>query len=300
MANPALVLILLLVAAGYASARLRVFPEDAADVLNRFVLYVCLPATILLRVPGLRFRSDLVVLAAMPWFLLGLVVALVLLASKAFGWRREVTGALLLCVPLGNTSFLGFPMLEALVSPEAVRLAVVYDQLGSFVMLATFGLVVQARYGGVGEADVRTMLRRIATFPPFLALVSAIAISPFGLPAAAEPVLERVGGALVPLAMFAVGLKTRIRPPVDRGPFVFGLVVKMLVLPLVAWGVVTLLGTAHDVARVAVFESAVPPMITAGALAMMAGLAPELSAALVGYGIVLSMATLPAWAAVLR
>ena len=35
--------------------------------------------------------------------------------------------------------------------------------------------------------------------------------------------------------------------------------------------------------------------ITAGALLSMAGLAPELAAALVGYGIVLSMATLPLW-----
>jgi predicted permease len=42
-----------------------------------------------------------------------------------------------------------------------------------------------------------------------------------------------------------------------------------------------------------------PPMITAAALLSLAGLAPELAAALVGFGIVLSMATLPAWHAVL-
>jgi hypothetical protein len=34
-------------------------------------------------------------------------------------------------------------------------------------------------------------------------------------------------------------------------------------------------------------------MITAGALATMAGLAPELCAALVGYGVLLSLVTLP-------
>ena len=37
-------------------------------------------------------------------------------------------------------------------------------------------------------------------------------------------------------------------------------------------------------------------MISAAALAMAHGLAPRLSAALVGYGIVLSLLTLPAWA----
>jgi predicted permease len=42
-----------------------------------------------------------------------------------------------------------------------------------------------------------------------------------------------------------------------------------------------------------------PTMITAMALAAAANLAPRLAAALVGYGIVLSTLTIPAWAWVL-
>lgn len=51
--------------------------------------------------------------------------------------------------------------------------------------------------------------------------------------------------------------------------------------------------------RATVLEAAMPSMITAAALAIAHGLAPRLAAALVGYGIVLSMATLPLWAALL-
>jgi len=40
-------------------------------------------------------------------------------------------------------------------------------------------------------------------------------------------------------------------------------------------------------------------MITAGALAIAAGFAPELSAALVGYGLVISLVTLPLMAKLL-
>jgi predicted permease len=39
-----------------------------------------------------------------------------------------------------------------------------------------------------------------------------------------------------------------------------------------------------------------PPMITAAALAISHRLAPGLASALVGYGILISLATLPAWA----
>jgi predicted permease len=38
-----------------------------------------------------------------------------------------------------------------------------------------------------------------------------------------------------------------------------------------------------------------PPMITAGALAISHQLAPRLAASLVGYGTLAALATLPAW-----
>ena len=50
-------------------------------------------------------------------------------------------------------------------------------------------------------------------------------------------------------------------------------------------------------ARVTVLEAAMPSMVTAGALAIAHGLAPRLAAAMVGYGLLLSLATLPLWAA---
>ena len=47
--------------------------------------------------------------------------------------------------------------------------------------------------------------------------------------------------------------------------------------------------------EVVVIESAMPTMITAAALAIVAGLAPRLAAAMVGYGLLLAMITVPAW-----
>lgn len=53
------------------------------------------------------------------------------------------------------------------------------------------------------------------------------------------------------------------------------------------------LGVKGEAARVSVMEAAMPPMVSAGALASLAGLSPRLSSAMVGLGIPLSFATLP-------
>src|SRR5689334_4594957 len=167
----AFALILVSLAGGFLCARFAVMPKDAADTLNRFVVYVCLPALVLRMVPKLALERGLAVLALAPWAALVVAVTVVLAAARFFHFSREVRGALLLCVPLGNTSFLGFPMIGALVSASAVRLAVVYDQVGSFLILSTYGLFVVASYSGQVKPSLKNIALRIIRFPPFGALV---------------------------------------------------------------------------------------------------------------------------------
>lgn len=69
--------------------------------------------------------------------------------------------------------------------------------------------------------------------------------------------------------------------------------VKLMVMPLIAFGILFAMGTEPLALKTAVLESGMPSMITAGALAIAAGFAPALSAALVGYGIIIALVTLP-------
>ena len=78
-------------------------------------------------------------------------------------------------------------------------------------------------------------------------------------------------------------------------PLLAGLAGKLLLLPALALGLCALFGLEGELRAAVVLESAMPPMITGAALAAMAGLAPELGAALVGYGTVAAIATLPLW-----
>ena len=57
--------ILTMLALGMVFARLRAFPDNAGDVINRVVLYVCLPAAVLTYVPRLQLDASLLGLMAM-------------------------------------------------------------------------------------------------------------------------------------------------------------------------------------------------------------------------------------------
>lgn len=300
MAFDAFALILAMLALGMVFARLRVFPDNAADVLNRVVLYVCLPAAVLTYVPRLQLDLSLLGIMLTPWLLMLLTLALVSLATRLFKFERQVHAVLLLCVALCNSSFIGYPMVRALLGDHALPYAVVYDQFGTFVLLSTFGLYVLARYSGDTPPSAGQILRRIAMFPPLWALVFALLVMPAEPPRWIASALKNLADAMLPLVMLAVGLTIQLRlSRAELTPLGVGLLLKLLVLPAAALPLSWAFGLQGEMLRVNVLETAMPTMITAVALAISHRLAPRLAAAMVGYGIVLSLVTLPAWVWVL-
>jgi len=297
MAFDAFALILAMLALGYAFQRLRVLPDNAAQTLNLVVLYVCLPAAVLRYAPRLHLEPALFGVAVVPWALLLATVALVTLLARWLRLRDDERAVLLLTVALGNTSFLGYPLTRALIGEHALPYAVIYDQFGAFLILSTFGLWVLARYGGDRTPTAREVLVRILRFPPIWALVLGFTVMPAEPPTWIAGGLQRLSEALLPLAMLTIGLSVKLALPRDElKPLAAGLLLKLALLPALAVPLVRLLGLHGEMARTTVLESAMPSMVTAGALAIAHGLAPRLAAAMVGYGVLLSLATLPLWA----
>lgn len=291
----AILAMLVALAAGWICQRRRAFPDNASETLNRFVLWVCLPALVLARVPGLSLRLELLALAISPWLVAAVGVVAVFGLSRWLSWPRSVTGCLLLMAVLGNTSFVGYPVIDALMGPEYVSLAAVYDQFGTFLLISSFGVFVLASYGHGDAPGAAQVLRRIATFPPLIALVVALAL-PGRLPEPLHSVCEHLAAPLLPLVAFALGLRLKLKLRRDLwAPLSAGLAVKLLLLPLACWALLAAVPLSEEVRLVAILESAMPPMFTAAALAVSADLEVDLAVAMVGYGLVIGLGSVLAW-----
>ncbi|MDG4476645.1 AEC family transporter [Thiovibrio frasassiensis] len=279
---------------GMGLRRLPNFPKETPQVLNLFAITLSLPALILLKVPQLAFSTDILVPVLMPWAMLTISALMILLLAKRFSWEKEVVGVLLLLIPLGNTSFFGIPMVQAFFGDTGIPYAVLYDQLGSFVALATYGTIVLAFYGSGGKPTPTSVLTRVISFPPFIALLLALACRGILFPQPLLTLLNALATTLVPVVMVAIGFQLTLRlTPDTLKPLGIGLVIKLAVAPLLALLLCRILGLNTLAAQVAIFEAGMPPMVSAGALAIMAGLSPKLTAALIGLGIIFSFLTLP-------
>lgn len=290
MENFALIAIAIIV--GYILQKFKIFPEETSNILNKYIIYISLPAIILLYVPKLTFSFDVLIPTIVAWLVMLSSAALVILFSKLFSWSREVTGGLLLVAILTNSSILGIPIIELYLGEEALPYVLIYDQLGSFIALAIYGTFVTAYYSTSGKIHPKAIVQKIITFPSFLALIVALIFLGQEFNPLIKSVLEKFAATLVPVALVAVGLQLQFKlPKNDLQPLSIALFIKLIFAPLFAFLICYSFGWLNLAGIVSIFEAGMAPMITAGAIASMANLAPRLSVAIVGYGIIISFLT---------
>ena len=286
------VLILLAIVVGYVINRLNIFSKDAPTILNQFAIYISLPAMILLQIPKLSFSIDMIIPIIVAWLVMGISALLILFLSKVFSFSKEITGSLMLVSILTNSSFLGIPIINAYMGESAMPYVLVYDQLGTFIALATYGTFIASYYSNNSKITFKIITLKVLTFPPFLSLVVALFLIGVEFNPIISKVLSSFASTIVPIALVAVGLQLQLKLPREEiKPFSVALIVKLIIAPLIAFVICKIFAWDNQASIVSIMEAGMAPMITAGAIAAMAGLAPRLSSAIVGYGIIISFLT---------
>jgi predicted permease len=272
-------------------------PDNAAAALNGFVVHISLPALTLSYVHGLHLDASLILPALMAWIMFGIGCAFFWLAGRMFGFSRATTGGLMLTGGLANTSFIGLPMIETFYGPEFLGLGILIDQVGSYFVLSTLGILVASLYSSSQAIDARAVIRKIALFAPFQAFVLALLLMPIEYPSWFDDLLKRLGATLIPLALVSVGYQIRLSQVRGKASaLATGLIFKLALGPaLILLLFAGLFGAEGPAMRVTIFEAAMAPMIGASIVAMDHELDPPLLTLMVGVGIPLSFLTLPAW-----
>jgi malate permease and related proteins len=283
-------------AIGMALRKFRRIPDNAHTTINAFIINVALPALVLQQIHGVKLDPALVYAVLMPWLLFAASAALFWIVGRQLNLPPTTTGALAVVGGLGNTSFIGLPMIESFYGASGMPTGILIDQLGTYLVLSTVGIVLICVYseGAFTRSDI---LKRIATFPPLIALIVAVALIPVSYPPLVASVLSRLGGTLAPLALVSVGLQLRLGElSGNRSLLAMGLGYKLVLAPLLILALYAgLIGLRGQTTEVTLFEAAMPPQLGGSIVAIQYGLDAKLISLMVGVGTVAAFLTLPAW-----
>ncbi|PLX70110.1 MAG: transporter [Denitrovibrio sp.] len=291
-----LALLILCFLAGFIARKTKRLPEQTPAVLNAFIINLSLPALSFMFLHEMPFTTQLIYPMAMPW--IGFLLAFVFfkIVQRLLNLSQKTTGCLILVGGLGNTSFVGLPMITAYYGAEYVGIGILCDQPGSFLVLSTLGIIV-ATVHSAGSVSAKDVIKKIITFPPFQAVILGLAFRVIPLPDWSLGMLKGLGATLTPLAMVSVGYQLKFAMS-DRlmSKLPVGLFFKLIIVPAFIYFIYIILLKASGMEiQVTIFEAAMGPMITAGIIAMQYDLDRDLATMMMGIGIPISFITLPIW-----
>jgi hypothetical protein len=293
-----IILLLLCMLIGFGLKFVKTFPKNGYLALNQFIIYVALPALTLYYIPKIKIDRTLFFPIGIAW--IGFLLSFVFFYSlgKKLGWSNKLIGCLILTAGLGNTSFVGFPIIQALYGDEGLKTAIIVDQPGSFTVLTTLGIIT-ASFFSKGKPDFKFILSKMACFPPFIAFVFAgvMNLFHFDFTEIVQAVFQKLGATITPIAMISVGLQLSIDRKSQHWGFLgLGLFFKLLITPAFFYLLYkTVLHGKGLSVDVSILEAAMAPMITGSILASTYGLKPKLSSMMLSVGIPVSFITVLFW-----
>lgn len=292
------ILIFFFLALGLVLQHIKQFPTRIYKILNKIVIYVCLPAITLYHIPKIKWSNELLFPIASGWISFLLAFLFFHFLGRRLGWSNKLIGCLILTAGLSNSSFLGYPIVEALFGKKGLETAILVDQPGTFVVVSTLGVFVAAFYSK-GSPDTFSIVKKIVFFPPFITFVVACLMNIFqyDLDLNLQFGLLKIGSLVTPLALLSVGLQLTFDRKSQHWHFLWlGLFFRLIITPFIILVLYVFILKQHSEAiKITIIEMAMAPMITGAILASTYGLKPKLSSMMIGFGIPISFLTLAIW-----
>lgn len=295
------VMIGLCIIAGMLFKTTKSIHPDAHKGINTWILYIALPAVSFKYLPKVQWSAEM----------LFPVLSTVLIAVGSFvfmhfyctykGYSRRSRSTMQLASGYSNTSFIGFPLITAFYGEQYLSIAIICDQT-MFLLLSTLGIITALKGGSKsGKISAIFILKRLFTFPPFLGCIGALLLSQVVDLSVAEPFFEKLTATVGPLALFSVGLQLKFNGWQKMIPQIsMSMLYKLLIAPLLVLVAALLVGIKGDIAKISIFEAAMPTLITSSIIAEQFRLNTKLTNLIIGISIIVGFFTTGIWYEVIK
>ncbi len=238
----------LLIAVGYAAAKLAKWPPGAADFMSKFVFYIPLPALLFSTMSRFSALPPVDFRLLIAFFGSCIVVFFIgrLVSWKLFGLDGVSQSVFGVGCIFSNNVFLGIPLAKATLGEAAlpsVSLIVAFNALILWTLVTVS--VEWSLHGSLSLRGFAKMAKGVLTNPIVMAIAAGLAFDASGLalPAVLAAPIGMLAQSASPMALVVLGM----------GLAKFGFVAgwregsaiaafKLAVQPLVVWGLARLLG----------------------------------------------------------
>lgn len=269
-----------LIGLGYWAGRVRFFTPEATAYLTKFVFYFALSAMLFRFAANLSLAeiySTRFVLAYL-WGC-GVVYALAMGVAFLRGISVEEAAVEAQCAVIGNTGFLGVPMLVVLLGAQAAGPVLMVLSIDLIVFSSLITLIITGvREGRMSLGIFRALGMGLLKNPMIVSMVLGLgwAATAAPVPAPLNDFLGLLGAAATPGALFAIGASLATKSAERMAVAGWLSFCKLILHPLaVAFAALVLFKVEREAAGVMIAAAALPVAGNVYILAQHYGVAPQ-------------------------
>jgi hypothetical protein len=278
----------------------RKLPPSVPTLLGQFLYWVGVPLGIVvfLRKADLSGQIWIAVAIAYLATILGAFLAWLVMRWQEYFmktvYQAPTQGSFILTAMVGNTGYLGYPVVLAMVGKEYFAWALFYDLLGTVVAAYGFGVALAAYFGG--SVNYWQVSKAILINPALWSFGFGLLFRQVNIPLALEFWLDKLAWSAVGLSLGLIGMRlSKLSSWHSLPQAAMSLTIKMLLVPLILGITLPFFGLSKATAQVIILQMAMPPAFATLVLAETFNLDRNLAVTTLALGCILLLFTLPLW-----
>lgn len=272
--------------------------------LGKFLFWIGVPISIIGFIRRADLSGNLYLAPLVAWMaiLLGLLCSRLWITVRGLTWPRPTQGSFSLASMLGNTGYIGYPVVLLLpqLGIEMFGWALFYDALGTLLGSYGLGAVLASEFSGRPKpgpgSQWQTRLLPVLSNPIILAFGMGMLLKLAVLPDWLDQLLYTFAWCVVMLSLVLIGMRIQQISSWRHMPAALVAVgIKMMVLPLAVGIGLTILGIEEAPRLVMTLQAGMPCAFSNLVLAEAYDLDKDLSVTCVALSSASLLFTLPFW-----
>ncbi|MBX7076345.1 MAG: AEC family transporter [Methanobacteriaceae archaeon] len=288
-----LITIIFMIFLGYFLKRIDFLKVTDVNALNKIVMNIALPCMIFKALYKANMNllptlSILPVVGLLSSFVIGIIVYFIL---KYLKYDNKKLWSILLTVIIGNTGFMGYPIILGAYGNSGFVRAIFFD-INTTLTFLIMSVVLIIIFGGT----YKQAIKKAFLLPPLWALILGICFNLANIPIGevATNIITSFSALTIPLIMIALGLSLRFEGlKWHKGTVTFTAVVKLVFYPLITLGILILFRLHGLEFNVSLIQAAMPSGMFSLVLAISHDLDFRLTSDCIFTNTLLSLITIP-------
>ncbi|AGB18710.1 AEC family transporter [Thermoanaerobacterium thermosaccharolyticum] len=191
---------------GYAVKKMKFLPSETGKVLNNFIIYITLPASIAKVFFTTKVNTNLFVLTFFG-FILGVITFLIgFLIFKKTNLKKETKGTLMISLCGYNIGLFAFPFIQQIYGNNGLLHIAMFDMGNSFNVFGIAYIIAYA-FSENDKLDIKKVFKKILYFIPFDTYIISFILNIVGFkfPGLIVNLVEQISLPNTTLALFVIG-----------------------------------------------------------------------------------------------